>query len=141
MTTPRGHTLCRSHMHSCAQGGHIKSGLMVEPSGCTFLRESPCPGALKTVALARMKSARFPSQTLSLVYVFCTPATVTHAALLCFPEKPGLAFTQQASCSLLSDFYLQDLSGIGDLKNTLKLKSSCRYCLASQHVSSLYDKE
>lgn len=50
--------------------------------------------------------------------------------LLCFPEKveqPGLAFTQQASCSLPSDFYLQDLSGIGDLKNTLKLKSSCRY--------------
>lgn len=53
--------------------------------------------------------------------------------LLCFPEKfeqPGLAFTQQASCSLPSDFYLQK-SGIRDLKNTLKLKSSCRYCPAS----------
>lgn len=54
--------------------------------------------------------------------------------LLCFPEKfeqPGLAFTQQPSCSLPSNFYSLDLSGIEDLKNTLKLKSSCRYCLAN----------
>lgn len=136
------HTPPRSHMHSCAQGGHIKSGLMVEPSGCTFREGVPASRGSQNSrsAASEVSTVSFPDTFPPLRLLrsshrdACGLSGSPADGSLCFPEKferPGLAFAQRASCSLPSHFYLQDLSGTGDLKNTLKLKSSCRYRLAN----------
>lgn len=131
MTTPGGHThsVARTctHVHKgdTSKAAWWSSHLVVLSEG------SPRVQGLSKQSLRREWSQHgflprhFPSSTSFALQ----PPWRVRTQLLKLPEKfeqPRLAFTQQANCSLPSDFYLQDISGIGDLKNTLKLKSSCR---------------